>query len=100
MSNTAKTQPPGDVDDEGWLRKLALPEEYVIAPLPIARGGYGDFQSENVVDLVPHIRCWRAKQHAAQKYLPGLTSAARSPIAAEMAKVECIAAGERRDPQT
>jgi hypothetical protein len=68
MSDTAKTEPPGDVDDEGWLRKLALPEEYVIAHCPMARGSYWRwFQSENVVDLVPHIQSRRAKQQAAQK---------------------------------
>jgi hypothetical protein len=64
MADTFGISPPGDDDDEGWLRRLALPEEYVIAHYPMARGSlWRWFQSENVVDLV-RIRHERAKQQA------------------------------------
>jgi hypothetical protein len=53
-----------DDEDEIWLRKLTLPEEYIIRHHPIARGRlWRWFQSENVVDLV-RIRYEQAKQHA------------------------------------
>ncbi len=53
-----------DAEDEMWLRKLTLPEEYIIRHHPIARGRlWRWFQSENVVDLV-RVRYERAKQHA------------------------------------
>ena len=64
MVDMVRIQPPGDNDDEGWLRRLALPEEYVIAHYPMARGSlWRWFQSDNVIDLV-RIRYERAKQHA------------------------------------
>jgi hypothetical protein len=52
-------------DDEAWLRRLALPEEYIIAHFqPPARNGYYRwFQSPNVIDLV-RIRRQQAKQAA------------------------------------
>ncbi len=55
---------PGHGDeDEMWLRKLTLPEEYIIRHHPIACGKlWRWFQSENVIDLV-RIRHERAKQH-------------------------------------
>ena len=62
----SRTTPYGDEDDEDemWLRKLALPEEYIIHHHPIARGGYYRwFKSENVIDLV-RIRRRRAKPQA------------------------------------
>jgi hypothetical protein len=61
MTETVKTQPPAD-DDDGWLRRLALPEEYVITHYPMARGSFWRwFESPNVIDLV-RIRHQRAKQ--------------------------------------
>jgi hypothetical protein len=54
-----------DDEDERWLRKLTLPEEYIIHYHPSARGGYYRwFESENVIDLV-RIRRQRAKQQVA-----------------------------------
>jgi hypothetical protein len=42
-----------DDDDDAWLRRLALSEEYLARHHPSACGGYWRwFQSENVVDLV------------------------------------------------
>jgi hypothetical protein len=53
-------------DNEGWLRRLSLPEEYVIAHYPMARGGFWRwFESSNVIDLV-RIRRQRAKQAASE----------------------------------
>ena len=53
-----------DDEDERWLRKLTLPEEYIIQHHPIARGGYYRwFKSENIIDLV-RIRRQRAKQQS------------------------------------
>ena len=64
MVDTVRIQPPRNDDDEGWLRRLALPEEYVIAHYPMARGSFWRwFLSENVIDLV-RIRHERANQHA------------------------------------
>jgi hypothetical protein len=53
----------GDEDEnDDWVRSIALPEEYIIAHHPSARGGYYRwFESPNVVDLV-RIRRLRAKQ--------------------------------------
>lgn len=66
MSDTAKTQPPGD-EGEAWLRQFILSEEYVIAHYPSARGGYyRRFESPNIIDLV-RVRRERAKRQAAQK---------------------------------
>jgi hypothetical protein len=62
MVNTIKPPPLGDDDDDGWLRRLALSEEDVIAHYPMARGSYWRwFRSENVIDLV-RVRRNRAKQ--------------------------------------
>jgi hypothetical protein len=66
MVGTIRIQPPGDDDDESWLRRLALPEEYVIAHYPMARGSsWRWFESSNVIDLV-RIRRERAKQAASE----------------------------------
>jgi hypothetical protein len=66
MVGTIRIQPPGDDDDENWLRRLALPEEYVIAHYPMARGSsWRWFESSNVIDLV-RIRRERAKQAASE----------------------------------
>jgi hypothetical protein len=63
MVDTVRTRPPDDTDDEGWLRRLALPEEYLIVHYPMARGSlWRWFQSDNVIDLV-RIRYEQAKQH-------------------------------------
>ncbi len=62
MMDAAK-QSPGD-DDDGWLRQFVLPEEYLIAHYPMARGSsFRWFQSDNVIDLV-RIRRQRAKQQS------------------------------------
>jgi hypothetical protein len=63
MSDTAKTQPPGD-EGEDWVRQYILPEEYLIAHYPSATGSYyRRFESPNIVDLL-RIRRERAKQTA------------------------------------
>lgn len=60
MADNVKAKP--DDDDDGWLRRLALPEEYVIAHYPMARGSYWRwFESENVIDLL-RIRRERVQQ--------------------------------------
>jgi hypothetical protein len=66
MVDTNRIQPPDDDDDEGWLRRMALPEEYLIAHYPMARGSFWRwFESSNVIDLV-RIRRQRAKQAASE----------------------------------
>ena len=51
-----------DDDDELWLRRLTLSEEYICRYHPGLRGGYYRwFESPNVVDLV-RIRRLRSKQ--------------------------------------
>ncbi len=62
MSDAVIQRSPGDEDS--WLRRLALPEEYLIVHHSIARGSlWRWFESENVIDLV-RIRHERAKLHA------------------------------------
>jgi hypothetical protein len=64
MVDTVRTR---DDEDDSWLRRLALPEEYVIAHYPMARGSlWRRFQSDNVIDLV-RVRHERAKELAASK---------------------------------
>jgi hypothetical protein len=66
MVDAIRIQPLGDDDDEGWLRRLALPEEYVIAHYPMARGSlWRWFESSNVIDFV-RVRRQRAKQAASE----------------------------------
>jgi hypothetical protein len=68
VADTVKTQPDDD-DGDVWLRRIALPEEYLIRHHPTACGGYRRwFESENVIDLV-RIRRNRAKQQTALKRL-------------------------------
>jgi hypothetical protein len=51
-------------DDGDWLRQWALPEEWIIAHCPMARGGtYRRFESGNVIDLV-RVRRERAEQQS------------------------------------
>jgi hypothetical protein len=61
MTDTVRTQLPED--DNVWVRRLALPEEYVIAHYPMARGSYWRwFESANIIDLMPIIRRRCVKQ--------------------------------------
>ena len=64
MQNESLLYGNEDAEDERWLRKLTLPEEYIIRHHPLARGRlWRWFESENVIDLV-RIRYERSKQHA------------------------------------
>jgi hypothetical protein len=65
MQRTSGLYANEDDEDEMWLRKLTMPEEYIIRHHPIARGGYYRwFKSENVIDLV-RIRRQRTPPQAA-----------------------------------
>jgi hypothetical protein len=64
MQTTSFVYGDEDAEDELWLRKLTLPEEYLIAHYPSARASYWRwFQSENVIDLVRVLRL-RARQQS------------------------------------
>jgi hypothetical protein len=56
-----------DDDDEMWLRRLTLPEEYLCRHHPELRGGYYRwFKSSNVVDLVRVRRLRSGQQRSPQ----------------------------------
>lgn len=58
----SRTPETDEDDDEAWLRRYTLSEEYIIAKYPKHRGSlYRWFESPKVIDLL-RIRRQRAKR--------------------------------------